>query len=255
MSGTEKLDMTGKVVVVTGAAKGMGEAHSRLLASRGAKVIQCDIDELGAQVADDIVSQSGQARFHKLDVLDEDGWSTFMDDIAANEGRLDALVNNAGVAAVTPIAEASVADFDFIFGVNTKAVFLGCRAAYPLLKQSGGGSVVNIASASGLKALMPQLSLYSASKAAVRLFTKVAALEWAPDNIRVNAVNPGLVETTLNKEYLDDPDTRTMMMGNTIMPRPGIPGEMAEAVAFLCSDAASYVTGADFNIDGGWTAN
>lgn len=250
-----KLDLAGKVVIVTGGAKGMGAAHCRLMASRGARVIVTDIDPLGETLAAEIAAAGGLAEYHTLDVCDEAAWTALVALVMERHGRLDALVNNAGVATVAPIAEASLADFDFVFSVNTRAVFIGCRAAYPALQASGGGSIVNVASASALKALMPQLSLYSASKSATRMFTKVAALEWAADNVRVNAVHPGLVETTLNAEYLKDPETRKMMLGNTIYDRAGLPDELAEMVAFLCSDASSYATGADFVIDGGWTAN
>src|SRR3546814_9907084 len=123
-----------------------------------------------------------------------------MDEAIARDGRIDSLINNSGFATVKPITEATREDVDFIFGVNFRGVFLGCRSVLPAMK-GGGGSIVNIASASAMKAIMPTLSLYSASKAAVRMFSKVAAWEFAEYHIRVNAVHPGLVETTLNREY------------------------------------------------------
>jgi cyclopentanol dehydrogenase len=250
-----KIAMDGKVALITGGAKGMGAAHSRLIAERGGAVIIADIDEVGEALAADLRAKGSDARFIRLDVTSEADWAAAVDGAMQSHGRVDALVNNAGVATVNFIEDATVADFDFVFGVNARSVFMGCKAILPAMKAAGGGSIVNIASASALKALMPQLSLYSASKAATRMFTKVAALEFAAHNIRVNAVHPGLVETTLNAEYLKDRATRKMMMGNTIFDRPGLAEEVAEAVAFLCSDAASYITGADISVDGGWTAN
>src|SRR3546814_3326713 len=137
-----------------------------------------------------------------------------MDEAIARDGRIDALINNAGVATVKPITDATLEDVDFIFGVNFRGVFLGCRSVLPAMK-GVGGSIVNIASASAMKAIMPTLSLYSASKAAVRMFSKVAAWEFAEYHIRVNALHQGLVDTTLNRAYLKDPATRRMMMGST----------------------------------------
>lgn len=252
--GFDKLSMRGKVALVTGGAKGMGAAHSRLIAARGGSVIVADIDEAGEALADEIRGSGAEARFVRLDVTSEEQWRAVIDEAIARDGRIDALINNAGVATVKPIAEATLEDVDFIFGVNFRGVFLGCRSVLPAMKEAGG-SIVNIASASAMKAVMPTLSLYSASKAAVRMFSKVAAWEFTEHRIRVNAVHPGLVETTLNSEYLKDPATRRMMMGSTMFDRPGLPEELAEMVVFLCSDAASYITGGDFAVDGGWSAN
>lgn len=255
-NGMAKLSMAGKVALITGGAKGMGAAHSRLIAARGGAVIIADVDDMaGEALAAELNGKGADARFVNLDVTSEDQWNAVVADAITAHGKVDALVNNAGVAVVKLVEDNTLDDYDFIFNVNFKGVFLGCKAILPAMKAAKGGSIVNIASASALKALMPQLSLYSASKAAVRLFTKVAALEYAAHNIRVNAVHPGLVETTLNAEYLKDPATRRMMMGNTIYDRPGQPDEMAEMVAFLCSEASSYITGADMAVDGGWTAN
>lgn len=255
VTGFEKLSMDGKVTLITGAAKGMGAAHARLIAARGGTVILTDVDPLGEQTAAEIRATGATAEFIRHDVTSEGEWKAIIGGAITKYGKIDALVNNAGVAVVKSVEDTTVEDYEFVFGVNFKAVFLGCRAVLPAMKAAGGGSIVNIASASALKALFPLLAMYSASKSAVRLFTKVAAWDYRQYNIRVNAVHPGLVETSLNEESLKDPEMRRMMMGSTMFDRPGLPTEEAEMVAFLCSDAASYATGGDFVIDGGWTAN
>lgn len=253
--GFEKLSMDGKVALITGAAKGMGAAHARLIATRGGTVILTDIDPQGEQTAAEIRATGAAAEFILHDVTSEDEWKTIIDGAVEKYGGIDALVNNAGVAVVKSVEDTTLEDYEFVFGVNFKAVFLGCRSVLPAMKAAGRGSIVNIGSASAMKALFPMLSLYSASKSAVRLFTKVCAWDYRQYDIRVNAVHPGLVETTLNEENLKDPEMRKMMMGTTMFDRPGLPTELAEMVAFLCSDASSYVTGSDFAVDGGWTAN
>lgn len=250
-----KLSMEGKVALITGGSKGMGEAHARLITERGGAVILADVDESGFGLAEELRDKGADARFVRLDVTQPSEWEKVAGSCMASHGRVDALVNNAGVAVVNFAEDATNEDYDFVFDVNMRGVFLGCKYIIPALKAAGGGSIVNISSASSMKAIMPQLSLYSASKAAVRIFSKVLAWELASDNIRVNVVHPGLVETTLNQENLKIPEMRKMMMGSTMFDRPGLPNEVAEAVAFLCSDASSYMTGADIAVDGGWTAN
>lgn len=255
MNSFDKLSMDGKVAVVTGGAKGMGAAHARLLAARGAIVVITDIDEAGRQTAEEIRATGATAHYFRHDVTSEAEWQKIVGQLRETHGKIDALVNNAGVAVVKPVAETSIEDYEFVMGVNFKAVFLGCKSVLPAMRAAGGGAIVNVGSASALKALFPLLSMYSASKAAVRIFTKVCAWDYRQYNIRVNALHPGLVETTLNEDALKDPEMRKMMMGTTMFDRASLPEEQAEMVGFLCSDAASYITGADMSVDGGWTAN
>jgi len=248
-------DLTGKIAVVTGGAKGMGEAHSRLLASRGAHVIIADIDEAGDALAADIVAGGDKASFERLDVSQEESWSALMDRLLNRFDKLDILINNAGIAIVRAIDETSVADFDKLFDVNVKGVFLGCKSALKGMRQAGGGSIVNISSLAGLKSGVPKSSLYGATKGAIRVFTKSAAVEFAPYKIRVNSVHPGLILTELSRPYLKDPVMFRTFLGGTAFDRAGEPSEVAEVVAFLASGASSYVTGAEISVDGGWAAN
>lgn len=248
-------DLHGRIAIVTGGAKGMGEAHVRLLAERGAAVIISDVDPRGAELAEELRGSGSAVKFHLHDITDESQWIEVAKETVADHGKIDILVNNAGLADLQPVNEVSVEAFHRIFDVNVLGMMLGCKHVLKGMQAAGAGSIVNIASAGGLQALMPNLSLYTASKGAVRLFTKAAAVDYAPYKIRVNAVHPGLIHTTMNEEYLKDPAMWPTMLGNTLFDRPGKPSEIAEAVAFLASDAASYITGADLAVDGGWTCN
>ncbi|MGD9661311.1 MAG: SDR family NAD(P)-dependent oxidoreductase [Porticoccaceae bacterium] len=251
----DKTRLNGKVAIITGGAKGMGAAHSRLISERGGAVVIADIDDAnGETLAAEINNKGGRAIYVNHDVTDENSWKNTIS--AANKafGDVNVLINNAGVATVKPVNEATVEDFYFVFDVNVKGTFLGCKHILPTMKNAGGGSIVNISSSSSAKAVMPNLSLYSASKAAVKIFTKTCALDYVQHHIRVNAIHPGLVRTSLNEELMKDPEFVKTALGTTLMDRPGYPEEVAEAAAFLASDASSYMTGADIAVDGGWTA-
>ncbi|GGY93194.1 SDR family NAD(P)-dependent oxidoreductase [Novosphingobium colocasiae] len=247
-------NLEGKTIIVTGGAKGMGEAHCRLMSACGAAIIVADVDEAGEALADELRANGGTASYTRLDVTNEDQWCRMVANAMAVHGRVDGLVNNAGVALLKSIEECTVEDFDFLIRPNLMGTFLGCKSVLPAMKNAGG-SIVNIGSAAAMKAVFPDLSLYSASKAGVRLFTKVAAWEFRQHNIRVNAVHPGQIATPMNAELRADPSLQKMMMGTIMYDRFGEPREVAQAVAFLCSDASSYMTGSDLTVDGGWTAN
>jgi cyclopentanol dehydrogenase len=243
-----------KVVIVTGGANGMGEAHCRLLAERGAAVVVADVNPRGEDVAADIVRQGGVARFRSLDVRDRRQWQVIVDATVSEFGRIDGLVNNAGVLIRQPAHELSVESWDLLFDINVKGTFLGSQAVLPAMKKAGRGSIVNISSISGFVANMPGMSAYCATKGAIRLFTKGLAVDYAEYNIRVNSLHPGTIRTPMTADFESDADKLNMLLGTTILRRLGEPREIAEVLAFLLSDASSFMTGSEVTADGGFTA-
>lgn len=163
-------------------------------------------------------------------------------------------MNNAGILILKPVQDTSNQDWDRIFDVNVRSVFIGTRAAIPVMQKQGGGTIVNVSSIYGLVGA-PGASAYEASKGAVRLFTKSCAVDLAPFNIRVNSVHPGVIETQMTKALLDDPAVRPALLGPTLLKRPAQPIEVSQAVLFLASDESSFVHGAELVVDGGYTAN
>ena len=253
----------GKVALVTGAANGLGRAMALRLAAEGARVVATDLQaEPGAELVDQIARGGGRARFIGHDVTDEDAWIRVMADVRAVEGRLDVLVNNAGIGLSAPVVDMSLADWRRQTAVNLDGVFLGVKHGLPLMRQSGGGSIVNISSIAGIKA-SANVSGYCATKGAVRLFTKSVALECAAakDGVRVNSVHPGIVETAIWDSLIgtgrDGSNARprhatVVAMTERAVPlgRPGLPEEVAAGVLWLASDESSYVTGTELVIDG-----
>lgn len=244
-----------KVILVTGGAMGMGQSHSELLASQGAWVFVADVNQTqGQSTVDGIRKNGGKADFLKLDVTQEADWNAAVNQIVERAGRLDVLVNNAGILILKPVQDTSNQEWDRIFDVNVRSVFIGTRAAIPVMQKQGGGTIVNISSIYGLVGA-PGASAYEASKGAVRLFTKSCAVDLAPFNIRVNSVHPGVIETQMTKALLDDPAVRPLLLGPTLLKRPAQPIEVSQAVLFLASDESSFVHGAELVVDGGYTAN
>ncbi len=244
-------NLDGKVALITGAARGQGAAEARLFASRGAKVMLCDVlDEEGAKVAKEI---GAAADYVRLDVTDEKAWTEVVAKTVARFGKLNVLVNNAGIIhQVKPLTDTSVDDYMRIVRVNQLGVFLGMRSVAAAMKAAGGGSIVNISSIDGLIGMWGATA-YVASKFAVRGMTKVAALELGRDNIRVNSVHPGGVLTKiLDDTGLTEADA---VKAFTAIPlgRIGQPEELAALVAYLASDDSSYSTGSEFIADGGLT--
>jgi 3alpha(or 20beta)-hydroxysteroid dehydrogenase len=238
----------GKVVIVTGAARGQGEAEARLFAGEGAKVVLADVlDAEGQAVASDI---GPNALYVHLDVSSESEWQSAIEATKAFGGRLDALVNNAAIIWPSAIEDTSLEAYMTVINVNQVGCFLGMKAAMPLMKDSGGGSIVNISSIDGIGSKNGLVS-YTASKFAIRGMTKTAAMEWGRFGIRVNSVHPGGVNTVMGNP-INDPILETMPYQQQAIQRIGYPNEIAAAVAFLASAEASYITGTELVVDGGW---
>jgi 3alpha(or 20beta)-hydroxysteroid dehydrogenase len=236
--------LAGKVALITGGARGQGAAHGRRLAEEGARVLLGDIlDELGEQHAEALRAAGHRVDYLHLDVTDPGQWAAAVD----RAGDLDVLVNNAGVVRVSPVVEESDEGWHTTMAVNATGVFYGMRAAIPAMRRNGGGSIINIASIYGPVGA-PGYVAYTASKGAVIAMTKVAALEHARDGIRVNAICPGPVRTPMSDQEGD------ASVDVTPLRRRAEPHEISAAVAFLASDDALYVTGAELAVDGGYLA-
>ncbi|TAL10143.1 MAG: glucose 1-dehydrogenase [Porticoccaceae bacterium] len=244
-------NLNGKVALITGAARGQGAAEARLFAQRGAKVMLCDIlDSEGQAVAAEI---GANAAYLHLDVTSEASWQAAVKAAVGKFGKLNVLVNNAGIVKVTDLADCPLAEYMQVIQVNQIGVFLGMKTVVPAMKQAGGGSIVNISSIDGLIG-MTGGTAYCASKFAVRGMTKVAALELGKHGIRVNSIHPGGILTPMITGAGLDAQTAGEIFGRVPLQRIGQPEEIATLAAYLASDDASYSTGSEFIADGGLTA-
>ena len=246
--------LEGKVALISGGARGMGAVEAKLFVQEGAKVVIGDIlEDEGQKLEAEIAETGGEAVFTKLDVTSADDWQSAVDLAVRRFGKLDILVNNAGIYDQATVENTSVEAWDRVMDVNAKGVFLGTKSAIGAMKDAGGGSIVNISSTAGL--LGSALSTaYNASKGAVRLLTKATAVQYGSEKIRANSVHPGPIETDMLKQVFADDETREQR--NAMIPagRFGRPEEVANCVLFLASDEASYMTGSELVVDGGWTA-
>jgi cyclopentanol dehydrogenase len=246
-----KLD--GKVALISGGARGQGAAEAKTFALEGAQVVFGDIlDEAGAQVEADIRAAGGEAVYVHLDVTSETDWRRAVQEAVSRFGKLNILVNNAGIVIPrVPIEERTGDEWDRVMAVNAKGVFLGTKHAIPAMRRAGGGSIVNISSIAGIGQSLHQEPAYAASKGAVRIFTKVTASQHAKDRIRCNSVHPGPIDTEMLRSAMPDPQVLDQRLGRVPLGRMGLVAEIVAGVLFLASDDASYMTGAELVIDGG----
>jgi cyclopentanol dehydrogenase len=244
--------LDGKVALISGAARGMGECEARLFAREGAKVVLGDVlEEQGRKAAAEINQQGGAATFVRLDVTVESDWQRAVETAEQTYGKFNVLVNNAGIVRMAPLDETSLEAWNEVINVNQTGVFLGMKHAVPAMRRAGGGSIINISSVAGLIGL-PNIPAYQASKGAVRLLTKHAAIQYAKDKIRVNSIHPGRIETPMTANLT--PERRQLALSLTPLGRDGKPEEVAYGVLYLASDESSFVTGSELVIDGGYTA-
>ena len=245
----------GKVVLVTGAGSGIGRATAQLLAREGATVIVSDIDRAGG--LETVQQIGGNARFEEQDTSKEIDWQRLIEGIMAREGRLDGLVNNAGIAGPYPATfeTETIEQWQRILSINVQGVFLGCKHAVPALRISGGGSIVNLSSLAAFLGT-PNLSAYGASKGAVRQFTKTVAIDCARKGykVRCNSVHPGIILTPMGESILSGDKAREKVRRSIPVGHFGVPEDIAFGILYLISDESRFVTGTELVIDGGMNA-
>ncbi len=250
--------LAGKVAIISGAASGMGAATARRFGREGAKVVVADmLEDEGRQVAADINGANtpgGEALFLRLDVTKEADWKSVVDATVQRFGKLDILVNNAGISGSAVSDMLDTEAWDNLLAVNARGVFLGTKYAVLAMKQSGGGSIVNLSSISGNAGQTMTHMGYNASKGAVRTLTKSTAVQFGRDGIRANSVHPGLMPPMRTSGATADPAVRAKMLQTVPLRRAGEVDEVANAILFLASDEASYITGAELYVDGGYLA-
>jgi NAD(P)-dependent dehydrogenase (short-subunit alcohol dehydrogenase family) len=247
--------LAGKVALISGGARGQGATEARMFVSEGASVVFGDVlDDDGKKLEAEIRATGGPATYVHLDVTREADWRAAVATARQAYGKLNVLVNNAGILLRAKIEDTSEADWDRIMAVNAKGVFLGTKAVLPAMREAGGGSIINISSTAGLVGSPGGTAAYTATKGAVRLFTKSTAIQHARDKIRCNSVHPGPIATDMIKDLLQGGPAWEQRLRRLPMGRVGTPEEVAYGVLYLASDESSYVTGSELVIDGGTTA-
>ena len=247
--------LDGKVALISGGARGQGAVEASMFCREGARVVLGDVlDDEGRRVEAEIRAAGGDATYVHLNVTSESDWRAAVTTAVQRYGNLTILVNNAGILIRKGIEETTEDDWDRIMGVNVKGVFLGTKHAIPAMRQAGGGSIINISSIAGLVGNPNGSSAYTATKGAVRLFTKATATQHAKDNIRCNSVHPGPIDTDMMRDVLGDPTLRAARLQRIPLGKAGTAEDVAYGVLYLASDESSFVTGSELVIDGGATA-
>jgi NAD(P)-dependent dehydrogenase (short-subunit alcohol dehydrogenase family) len=260
--------LVGKVAIVTGGASGIGAETARVFALHGAKVMLTDVNAAnGEAIAKEITAKGGTATFRTQDVVSEKQWADIVAETVKLYGKVDVLCNIAGISGRDPklniqqgltagprLTDQSLESWNRIMEINATGVFLGTKAVIPQMQKAGGGSIINISSICGLVGSHASVG-YHASKGAVRLLSKSAAIQHASDKIRVNSVHPGFVDTPMTQPGHANPDVKANRLAVTPLGRFGVPADIAAGCLYLASDESSWVTGSELVIDGGMTAN
>lgn len=245
--------LEGKVALISGGARGMGAAEARMFAAEGAKIVIADLlEDEGRKVEAQINETGGEAIFVNLDVTSEDSWRNAVSAAVERFGKLNIVVNNAAILRTEGLEDTTEEIWDSVMNVNAKGTFLGTKHVIPEMRKAGGGSIINISSGAGITGSQSNTA-YHASKGAVRIFTKAAAIQYASDNIRVNSVHPGPIDTEM-LAFSRTSSASARKPGDVPLGRYGSPEEVAYGVLYLASDESSYVTGSELVIDGGRTA-
>ncbi|MBB6637764.1 SDR family NAD(P)-dependent oxidoreductase [Cohnella thailandensis] len=243
-----------KVAIITGAGSGMGREEALLFAREGAKIVATDINEAAVQaVVKEIREAGGQAQGFAHNVASEEDWISIVAKTVETYGKIDVLVNNAGVSLAVGLLDTTIDQWNRVMGINVTGTFLGMKHVVPNMIENNGGSVINISSIAGLTG-GSGAGAYTASKGAVRILTKAAAVDYGKHNIRVNSVHPGFIETPMSSDLIKNEQMLQWFLSQTALPRVGEASEVASAVLFLASDDSSYVTGIELPVDGGVTA-
>jgi len=247
--------LAGKVALISGGARGIGGATARLFGREGGRVVIGDVLEAeGRAMAAELIAAGSEAEYVRLDVTSEAEWERAVAAATTRFGRLDILVNNAGIGGAGRVEDVTVEQWTRVMDVNAKGVFLGTKAAIPAMRRAGAGAIVNISSQLGLVGMDDSSPQYQASKGAVRLLTKLTAVQYARERIRANSVHPGPIVTPMTEARRADPVVKARMVSRVPLGRYGEAEEIALGVLYLASDESLYVTGSELVIDGGWTA-
>jgi len=246
--------MTDKVVLLTGATGGLGRAMAQRLAEEGARLVLTDLDDQACRELAETLDGAEHHLTARLDVSQESQWIEVAETVQRERGRLDGLVNNAGIGSLATVEDETVEHWDAVMSVDSTGVWLGMKHLGPLIAASGGGSIVNLSSILGTVGGLGNSAAYHAAKGAVRTLTKNAALHWAEAGVRVNSLHPGFIGTPELLERYEGTSRHESMLANTPFGRLGRADEIASVVAFLISDDSTYVTGSEVYADGGYTA-